>query len=801
MKYSFTLLLLTGLFLTILVPAPVYAADPPALMWQTVLGGARDDEARGVDQTSDGGYIVAGTTGMTGGDTDVMAARLGPDGNLLWQKTFGGPDDDKGYGIQQTADGGCVIVGYTTVSRYSESYVQYTTYSDYNDYGSVHSNSDTGSSYGSSYGSGYDSRYDSADTGAAGQSGKYTVNVELATAAPRYTYGYTGYVSVTKDRDVWVIKLDPAGDIEWQKALGGYGKDEGYDIQQTTDGGYIVAGSAYSSNSGDVGINHGAGDVWVVKLSSAGGIQWQRPLGGYGEDAGYSIRQTPDGGYILAGTTASGNSGDVGGNHGDDDAWVVKLSSAGDIRWQKTYGGSGADSGSCIRPTTDGGYIFTGSTASDRSGDVGANHGAADVWAVKLDSTGTIVWQSVLGGDRTDQGYGILQATGGGYVVAGSAASGNSGDAGSNHGSGDFWVVKLDPSGNLLWQELLGGDRNEQAYSIRQTRDGGFVLAGSTGSGNSGDVEPNHGLTDFWTVKLSADTGGAVQTTPVPSAGQASANYRVGFDGLSYNADGRQTLDIDLAKARQSRATVSLYTDRVEIFQKAPDGILLRFRGRDFALQGDRITGTAQSAEMVTDPVGAPLTPGTVAGSVRADLSELTQEGGMRTTINDTPSASLTDTFRAVLLRNGLEYGTVAYTYEITKSNMPATGIARVNLSLPEPWVNDHGGPDAVRIIRVSDTTGTAELLPLILVGTDRQRAMYFEGVSVNGTSVFGLVTLKASKMIDTAGQPPAQHPAVTTFLGMVSWFSGFLLQNPAGALAIVACAGAAYAGRKRGMW
>ncbi len=333
-----------------------------------------------------------------------------------------------------------------------------------------------------------------------------------------YSSSYNGDVSGNHDStDVWVVKLNSSGNIQWQKCLGGTMADYGYSIQQTTDGGYILIGTT-DSNNGDVSGNHGCSDVWVVKLNSGGNIQWQKCLGGTSFDYGFSIQQTTDGGYILTGQTDS-NNGDVSGIHFNNpnyqtpDVWLVKLSSTGAIQWQKCLGGSSSDSGSSIEQTIDGGYIVVGSTSSI-NGDVIGNHFqfTSDVWVVKLGSTGAIQWQKCLGGTKTDFGNSILQTLDGGYIVAGGTDS-NDGDALGNHqttgGGGiyDAWVVKLSSAGNIQWQKCLGGGYIEKAFSIQQTADGGYIVLGGAGSDN-GDVIGNHGpgfeMSDAWTVKLNS---------------------------------------------------------------------------------------------------------------------------------------------------------------------------------------------------------------------------------------------------------------------------------------------------------
>ena len=186
--------------------------------------------------------------------------------------------------------------------------------------------------------------------------------------------------------EVWA----QASTIQWQKCLGGTGVDKAYSIKQATDGGYIVDGLSYSFD-GDVTGNHGNGDFWIVKLDTVGNIEWQKSFGGGYGDIAYSIQQTVDGGYIVAGLSYSFN-GDVIGNHDGGDCWIVKLDSVGNIEWQKCLGGTLDDQAHSVQQTTDSGYIVAGSSWSS-DGDVTDHHGTnsyADFWIVKLDSAGNI---------------------------------------------------------------------------------------------------------------------------------------------------------------------------------------------------------------------------------------------------------------------------------------------------------------------------------------------------------------------------------------------------------------------------
>ncbi|MBS1687001.1 MAG: T9SS type A sorting domain-containing protein [Bacteroidetes bacterium] len=292
-------------------------------------------------------------------------------------------------------------------------------------------------------------------------------------------------------------------DIQWEKSLGGTNNDVAYSISPSADGGYFAAGYSFSTDS-DVTGNHGNSDCWVVKLTAAGTIQWQKSLGGPGNDIGHSIAATADGGCIVAGQNG-GNGGDVTGNHGGVDYWVVKLDTTGTIQWQKSYGGTANDLAECIAPTVDGGYIVAGISLSN-NGDVTGHHGPVDddYWIVKLDASGTMQWQKSLGGTSNDDAYSIAQTADRGYIVTGSSGSIN-GDVTGHHGFNnyDYWVVKLDTIGAIQWQKSLGGSYADEAYSIAPTADGGYIVAGYSAS-TDGDVTGHYSVDDYWVVKLGA---------------------------------------------------------------------------------------------------------------------------------------------------------------------------------------------------------------------------------------------------------------------------------------------------------
>lgn len=289
----------------------------------------------------------------------------------------------------------------------------------------------------------------------------------------------------------------------WKKMQGGTKEDYASQIISTADGGFIVAGSSASNDknvSGHYGISYNY-DYWIVKQGIGGNIVWKKSLGGSGNDIAHSIDETKDGGFIIAGYSES-TDGDVTGNHGFYDYWIVKLNVNGDILWQKSFGGSNYDYAESIQETADGGFIVAGYSNS-QNGDLNGNNGFDDYWILKLTSTGTIVWQKNFGGSSFDQATSVNQTKDGGYIVAGYSRSNNINVSG-NHGLYDYWVIKLDPSGNLTWQKSLGGDLDDLAYSIKETTDGGYIVTGNSFSNND-QVTNNKGGADIWTVKLKSN--------------------------------------------------------------------------------------------------------------------------------------------------------------------------------------------------------------------------------------------------------------------------------------------------------
>lgn len=408
-----------------------------------------------------------------------------------WQRCLGGTAYDWAYSIRATADGGSIVVGEAQSTN-----------------GDVSGANGSGDFWVVKLDGAGDILWQNALGGSANDwahcvqqtsDGGY-VAAGLSASTNGDVSGQHG------GEDVWIVKLTTGGALVWQKTLGGSLNDGARYVEQTSDGGYIITGYA-RSNNGNVTGHHGASDCWVVKLDASGSLVWQRSLGGSALDEGRCVKETPDGGYIVFGYTQS-NDGDVSGNHGGWDFWLVKLDASGSLVWQRTYGGTANEFGHSVSLTPDGGYFIVGETTSN-NGDVSGNHGASDIWAVKLNDAGTIEWQKALGGTGSEWTYSAEQLDGGGYVIAGRTNS-NNGDVSGLNGGVDFWVVRIDPAGTVLWQDPLGGTADEVAYSIQVTPDGGYVIAGGSSS-NNGDVSGNHGNADMWVAKLGVDVVGITE--------------------------------------------------------------------------------------------------------------------------------------------------------------------------------------------------------------------------------------------------------------------------------------------------
>ena len=351
-------------------------AQIPDTLWTKTYGGTGWDRGYDVQQTVDGGYVIVGYTSSFGaGNSDIYLIKTDANGDTAWTKTYGGTDNDMGYAVRRTNDNGFVIVGLT------------------------------------------------------------------------YSFGH-GSV------DVYLIKTDSLGDTVWTQTYGGDSIDHGVSVQQTADSGYIIVGATQS-------FGVGGWDVYVVKTNVNGDTLWTKTYGGAYYDYGKAVQQTSDGGYVIGGSL-----------HNSSDIYLIKTDMQGDTLWTKTYGRNNCYD---VLQTPDNGYIIVGHKyfASFNS----------DVLLIKTDSLGDTLWTRTLGSDSTEEiGYSIDHTTDGGYIITGVTRNILSPNL-------DAYLIKTDSLGDMLWTKRLGGTGEERGVSVQQTIDNGYVVAGWTSSFGAGNED------------------------------------------------------------------------------------------------------------------------------------------------------------------------------------------------------------------------------------------------------------------------------------------------------------------------
>lgn len=263
------------------------------------------------------------------------------------------------------------------------------------------------------------------------------------------------------DHDVYALRLDEFGDTLWSKTYGGPGTEYGYGVWTTSDGGFVTVGMARSTGAGK-------GDMFLTRLDSLGAEMWSKTFGGPERDEGWSVRQTPDGGFIIAGVTGSFGAG-------LEDFYLVKTDSTGALQWEKTFGGSGGDWADAVRVTADSGYILIGTTTS-------FGEGYSSVYVIRLTQAGNVLWANTYGGIKSELGTSIEQTSDGGFIFAGATAS-------FSEDFNDVYVVKIDAAGSLLWENHYGGAFDERGYAIVELADGGFMVSGTTETFGSGKID------------------------------------------------------------------------------------------------------------------------------------------------------------------------------------------------------------------------------------------------------------------------------------------------------------------------
>lgn len=349
----------------------------PGLTWNHTYSWSTYDVARSGIETDDEGLLIVGYSEIIeSNERDFLLVKLDANGNILWTQSYGGKDNDDGVDVIQTTDKGYAMTGYT------------------------------------------------------------------------YSYG-------AGSADAWLIKTDNYGKVEWKQTYGEENDDKANTLIQTADGGYALAGRTMSYGAGHV-------DGWLLKIDDKGMLQWSQTYGGPRWDEIEDIIQATDGGYLLVGSLA------VGDSASPEELWVMKTDAMGNIQWNYTYGGRGADIAYSVMASLDGGYTIAGQRVVEHEG-----LKRSDFWLVKIDEQGLMEWNQSYGGISIDISRSVVQTADGGYALLGETDS-------FGAGSFDYWLVKTDANGSMQWNQTFGSPYIERGYSLVETSDGGLVMIGYT---------------------------------------------------------------------------------------------------------------------------------------------------------------------------------------------------------------------------------------------------------------------------------------------------------------------------------
>ena len=404
-------------------------AQAPDTQWTRAYGGFAFDAGLVVQELHEGGFIIGGSTSSFGaGSRDIYLLKVTASGDTLWTRTIGGGGADECWALDLTCDGGFVLIGPTN-----------------------------------SYGAGED--------------------------------------------DIFLVKTDGNGETLWTRTYGGSQSDIGSSVKQASDSGYIFTGWTRQ-------IGTGLADLYIVKTTENGDVVWERTYGGIYSDYGSEIIETDDRGFLAVGTTGSSGAG-------RDDVFLVKVDSAGNLQWGRTYGGPEMDVGYSVCQSEDGRYLVVGGTMS-----FGA--GSYDVFAFKVDSSGDVLWSKTYGGSGWDEAFSVKRVNGG-YVIAGMTNSFGSGGY-------DFYLLRIDENGDTLWSATFGGSGWEECHSVCPTSDGGYILAGLTNSFGSGDhdvylVKTMPEPTEISEMSRSEPSPVQVTFVPNPFRKRVQITYELGSEG------------------------------------------------------------------------------------------------------------------------------------------------------------------------------------------------------------------------------------------------------------------------------
>jgi hypothetical protein len=402
------------------------------------LGGSKNDAFNAVKATTDGGYIAAGYTQSNNGDIlektntsfDFLISKFSSEHILEWQKTFGGSDDDRAATIVQTLDGGFAVLGFAK----------------------------------------------SSDIAVSANAGS---------------------------KDFWLLKLTSNGNLLWEKSFGFSGADYGTDLIETKEGGFLMTGvldvsaSDGQGNAKSTATKHSGGDYWAIKTDHTGTLEWSRFFGGSFTEVPLGILETDAHNFVIVGSSDS-NDFNISNSKGSYDFWIIKISTEGTLLWEKSFGGSEIDEAKAITRTNDGNFIIVGDTRSaDKN--VSKNNGAADIWVLKVSSEGNILWEKTIGGTNFDAARAIYKTQDNGFLIAGSSRSLDNDF--ENKGQNDALILKIDKNGNLLWQKIFGGSEIDFLYDAVELNNKTIIAVGESSSSDQ-DILENKGFTDALIIQI-----------------------------------------------------------------------------------------------------------------------------------------------------------------------------------------------------------------------------------------------------------------------------------------------------------
>ena len=526
------------------------------------------------------------------------------------------------------------------------------------------------------------------------------------------TYGNTGYdeaqsIKQTSDGgfimvgqtatvdyagDVYLVKTDANGVLVWSTAFGTATKfDFGYSVRQTSDGGYIIAGLTNSTGAG-------LRDVLLIKTNSTGVLQWSKTYGGAADDEARSVEETADGGFIVSGFTQSYGSG--------YQMYLIKTNSTGNVTWSKTFGGGGLELGYSVKQTSDGGYVLLGYSDSYGSG-------LYDVLLLKLSAIGSITWSKTYGGTADDYGLCIHITTDGGYIISGRTSS-------YGAGAGDYYLIKTDVNGVHQWSKAYGGTAVDQAGNVRQTADGGYILTGYTMSFGAGIREAYLVKTEATGASGCNEFTATTQTTSATVANSTGATEGLGLSAVSPVTATRRVKPVVTTSCSSSACTLTIAS---------------------FAQTNVTCNGSTNGTSSISSTGGVGTltynwTPGNPIGDGTASVTNLSA-GTYSCTVTDangcTALQTVTITQPNVLVStitsqtnvscfagtNGaasilVSGGTTAYSYNWTPGNPIGDGTASVtNLSAGtySCTVTDANGCTALQTVTITQPTALAATL------------------------------------------------------------------------------------------